>query len=166
MTAPELVTEIAIYEEDVKEEKTEIISSMLAIQFFLFLNFVNNKYYEKAKNYINEYYKKILDETEFEHLTYIKIKKYISSFENITDIINPIVLDNISVIFEEFDNRVDYRLNAFAQFEQHCKELIKSNILTNSNYLFLNYPENTEEYNEYIRCLIPREEKDDANKNK
>lgn len=138
-SAAELYTTASINRSEVIEEKQGLMADLITtIQAFNNV-FKDSKYLEKALKFINEYYSYIFAELNREHDIYDKIMCYIGLMDSPDDLDDEEVLLDISSVFDVLEDALMHRLVVYQEFCNHLTDVINSNILTNSNYLFYNY---------------------------
>lgn len=138
-SAAELYTMAAINRSEAIEAKQGLMGELIVTINEFTIVFKDSKYLGDAIEFINNYYLSIIEEINREHDLYDKIMCYIASFECPEDLNDEKVLSDIASIFDIVEEALEHRLMVYYEFCNHLTDVINSNILTNSNYLFYNF---------------------------
>ncbi len=137
--AAELYTNASINRSEVIEAKQGLMADLITTLNTFNMIFADSKYLANALKFINDYYMCLFAELNREHEVYDKIMCYISSFDAPEELSDEDILSDISSIFDDVEEAFEYRLIVYQEFCDHLTDVINSEILTNSNYLFYNY---------------------------
>lgn len=138
--ASEMYTKASILRDELYEEKIDMLEYYLYYRNIIFNKYQDSRYLEQALIYNDNYFKQFIDESCIEHDFYILIMDYLASLEYITDCDDQEFINSVSDEFDHLEDCFEQRAIYFGYFRDHLDQLINDNILTNSNYLFINYP--------------------------
>lgn len=139
--ASELYTLSSVAKNEVYEEKLSMFVDLLRYRFMLNAKFGDSKYIVPALQYVDGYFNKFMNEATIEQDFYISIMEYLEELEFITDCDDREFLDNMDIEFENLEECCEYRIIHYAHFLCHLDQVLSYDVLTNSSYLFINYPE-------------------------
>ena len=116
----ELLSELVISNETVKQEKQEMLSEYIYNIIYLTKKYENSKYLEDTIKYINDNYHSFFIDADREHKFYDLVYNIINTNNELTEDF----FEYVNQVFDELEENVVIRINEYVAFTMKCQRMM------------------------------------------